>query len=307
MYNHALDTFIRAAELGSFSKVAEEAFISPSAVIQQINHLEGELNVLLFNRSKKGVTLTAAGDYLLLESKALIQRCNDVRTHLATYTEHSGGTVLFGTNQFHMPRLIYDYWPGFAAGNESSTLSSYSFSESGADIRPNTDLIEGVFFKEPIWQGNFTFHAITRTHLAFLVSEKSPLSGRRILTEIDLRNTVVVNIVRGLSDACDQLSDLLVKNGTQVEEVTIYSTSVMIDSLEKGKAIVIPDCWTDFHPRSRIIPFIRQYDLPYGFFLSKTASTSARKFLNHVEKSKYMDPHADGLEHAAAHPDGRQK
>ena len=285
MYNPALDTFVRAAELGSFSKVAEESYISPSAVIQQINHLEADLNVRLFHRSKKGVTLTPAGEYLLLESKALIQRCSDVRTHLATYSEHAGGTVLFGSNQFHMPRLIYDYWPGFAAQNESSTLSSYSFSESGSDIKPDTDLIEGVFFEEPIWQGSFTFHPITKTRLSLLVSERSPLAEHRIITEVDLRNMVVVNIVRGISDACDQLTDALMKDGISVEEVTIYSTSVMIDSLEKGKVMVIPDCWTDFHPRSRMIPFIREYEMPYGFFLSKTASASARQFLNHIIKN----------------------
>ena len=188
--------------------------------------------------------------------------------------------MLFGSNQFHMPRLIYDYWPGFTAQNESSTLSSYSFSESGFDIRPDTDLVEGVFFEEPIWQGNFTFHPVKKTNLAFLVSEKSPLAAHRILTEVDLRNMTVVNIVRGLSEACDRLTDMLIQNEIHVEEVTIYSTSVIIDSLERGKAMVIPDCWTDFHPRSRMIPFIREYELPYGFFLSKTASSAARKFLN---------------------------
>ena len=93
MYNPALDTFVRAAELGSFSKVAEESYISPSAVIQQINHLEGDLNVRLFSRNKKGVSLTPAGEYLLLESRALIQRSNDIRTHLSQFTEHAGGSL----------------------------------------------------------------------------------------------------------------------------------------------------------------------------------------------------------------------
>lgn len=287
MYNHALDTFVRAAELGSFSKVAEESYISPSAVIQQINHLEAELNVRLFNRSKKGVALTPAGQYLLLESKALIQRSNDVRTHLSMFAEHAGGTVLFGSNQFHMPRLIYDYWPGFAALNESNTLSSYSFSESGSDIRSDTDLIEGVYFEEPIWQGNFTFHPISKTSLSLLVSEKSPLAQHKILTEIDLRSSVVINIVHGLSDACDKLTADLSEKGISVEEVKIYSTSVMIESLENGKVVVIPDCWKDFHPHSKMIPFIREYELPYGFFLSKTASSAARRFLNHtIQKSQ---------------------
>ena len=40
MYNHQLDTFIRVAELKSFSKAAEALYITPSAVIQQVNALE---------------------------------------------------------------------------------------------------------------------------------------------------------------------------------------------------------------------------------------------------------------------------
>lgn len=283
MYNHALDTFVRAAELGSFSKVAEESYISPSAVIQQINHLEADLNVRLFNRSKKGVTLTPAGEYLLLESKALIQRSHDIRSHLSIYSEHAAGTVVFGTNEFHPPRLIYDYWPGFAAKNSSSTLSSYSFSESGADIRPDTDLIEGMFFYEPIWQGGFTFHPVTEVALALLVSESSQLAKRKIISEIDLRKHKVVNIHRGISDASDQMSDDLLKAGITIEEVTIYSTSILMNCMENDKVVVIPDCWNNIHPHGKLIPFIREYKCPYGFFISKTASSAARMFIRYLD------------------------
>ena len=58
MYNHQLDTFIRAAEAGSFSKAAEQMFITPTAVIKQINLLEDALDVKLFDRSHRGLTLT---------------------------------------------------------------------------------------------------------------------------------------------------------------------------------------------------------------------------------------------------------
>ena len=39
MYNHQLDTFIVVADSGSFNKAAEALFISPPAVIKQINLL----------------------------------------------------------------------------------------------------------------------------------------------------------------------------------------------------------------------------------------------------------------------------
>jgi len=289
MYNHALDTFVRAAELGSFSKVAEESYISPSAVIQQINHLEGDLNVRLFNRSKKGVTLTPAGKYFFLESKALIQRSNDIRTHLATYTDHSGGTVLFGSNSFHMPSLIYDYWPGFASSSSDSTLSSYSFSESGIDIRPDTDLVEGIFFHEPIWQNGFTFHHLKDAGLAFLVSEDSILADHRILTEVDLQKYTVVGLHRGVAEYMDAIADDLRKSGISVEEVEIYSTSVLIDCLEADRPLIVPDCWNNLHPYGKIIPYIHEYKCPYGFFVSKNASVAARKFMNYLKSAPVPD------------------
>ena len=284
MYNQSLDTFIRAAELGSFSKVAAEYYISPSAVIQQINHLEANLNVRLFNRGKKGVTLTPAGEYLLVESRSLVQRCSDIRTHLASFTEHTEGAVLFASNRFHMPNLIYDYWPDFSISKRGCRLSSYYFSENGSDIPPDTDIIEGVFFKEPLWQRNFIFYPVTNVRLALLVSESSPLAANTMITEQDLQNVIVVSILRDISDSCDQMSDSLTKSGIVVEEAMIYSTSVMIDCMESGKAVIIPDCWKDFHPRSRLVPFIRNFQLPYGFFLSKGASTAARQFASHVMK-----------------------
>ena len=40
MYNHQLDTFIQAADAGSFSRAAELLYISPTAVMKQINLLD---------------------------------------------------------------------------------------------------------------------------------------------------------------------------------------------------------------------------------------------------------------------------
>ncbi len=37
MYNPQLETFLRVADAGSFNKAAEESYITPTAVIKQIN------------------------------------------------------------------------------------------------------------------------------------------------------------------------------------------------------------------------------------------------------------------------------
>ena len=61
MYNPQLETFIRVADAGSFNKAAEELFISPPAVIKQINLLEAQLGLTLFVRTHRGLKLTEAG------------------------------------------------------------------------------------------------------------------------------------------------------------------------------------------------------------------------------------------------------
>ena len=45
MYNPQLETFICVADTGSFSKAAEQLYISAPAVIKQINSLEDSLKL----------------------------------------------------------------------------------------------------------------------------------------------------------------------------------------------------------------------------------------------------------------------
>ena len=77
MYNPQLETFLRVADAGSFNKAAEQSYITPTAVIKQINLLEAELGVQLFERSHRGLRLTKAGMSLYKDAKYIIQYCRD--------------------------------------------------------------------------------------------------------------------------------------------------------------------------------------------------------------------------------------
>lgn len=58
---NALNAFVVAARMGSFSKAAEELHVTPAAVSQQIRQLEDVLEVALFHRLHRGLALTEAG------------------------------------------------------------------------------------------------------------------------------------------------------------------------------------------------------------------------------------------------------
>lgn len=67
-----LETFVRIAEFGSFSKTAINLNLSQSAVSQQMEVLEKQFGAKLFNRSIKGVELTEEGKILLKYSKIIL-------------------------------------------------------------------------------------------------------------------------------------------------------------------------------------------------------------------------------------------
>ena len=71
MYNHLLDTFIAVADCGSFTRAAGKLFISPTAVMKQMNALEAQLDLKLTERTPSGIRLTKAGACLLYTSRCV--------------------------------------------------------------------------------------------------------------------------------------------------------------------------------------------------------------------------------------------
>lgn len=77
MYNPQLDTFLYVVEAGSFSKAAEQLYISAPAVIKQINSLEASLGMKLFDRTHRGLVVTEAGQSIYNDAKYIIGYCKE--------------------------------------------------------------------------------------------------------------------------------------------------------------------------------------------------------------------------------------
>ena len=89
LYNTHLDTLIRVVEAGSFRQAAEQMHISPSAVLKQIGLLEKDLGVTVFDRSRKGVTLTKAGESIYRDAKFIVSFSDEATKRVKDIADQS--------------------------------------------------------------------------------------------------------------------------------------------------------------------------------------------------------------------------
>jgi DNA-binding transcriptional LysR family regulator len=92
-----LDSFVRSAELRSFSAAARRLSITPAAVSRNVAMLERNLGVRLFQRSTRRLTLTEAGDRLL---PAIRNNLDELQAALASAS--SDGAAPAGTLKVSM-------------------------------------------------------------------------------------------------------------------------------------------------------------------------------------------------------------
>lgn len=100
-----LRAFVAAAQALSFSGAARALGVSPSALSQTIRALEARLGVRLFHRTTRSVSLTPAGEALLLRAKPALEELGAALSELRGGRERLSGVVR--VLAFHSAAALY--------------------------------------------------------------------------------------------------------------------------------------------------------------------------------------------------------
>ena len=89
----SLALFLRAVEMGSLSKAAQQSHMSLSTASRRIALLEHHFRVALLNRTSAGVEPTPAGEALARHATGLLLKTDAIYSELSDYTKGSVGRV----------------------------------------------------------------------------------------------------------------------------------------------------------------------------------------------------------------------
>lgn len=93
-----LKSFLLVAEESNLTRAAARRHSTPSAVSEHLRQLEEEFQVLLFDRSKQGMSLTAAGERLLMPVRQVFTAVEDVRNTALSMRSVPQATLRLGLN-----------------------------------------------------------------------------------------------------------------------------------------------------------------------------------------------------------------
>ena len=293
MYNSQLTAFVCTADSGSFNKAAEKLYISPPAVIKQINLLEESLGLQLFVRSHRGLQMTKAGQSLLQDARYIIQYCKDSVTRARNAVQETDNVIRIGTSAMTPAQVLVDLWPKVQRFCPDIKFQLVPFENTPENAREilgnlgrNIDVVAGIFDETMLRLRQCAGLELSREPICCAVSVHHRLAQKDKLTLDDLYGEKLMLMHRDWSHYVDLLRDDLWKNHPQIqiEDFNFYDVSVFNQCENNNCVLMAIENWRYVHPLLKVLPVDWSYTIPFGLLHAPNASPVVRRFLEAVRR-----------------------
>ncbi|TMV48019.1 LysR family transcriptional regulator [Paenibacillus mesophilus] len=181
-----IKTFHSIVEHGSFIRAAEELNYAQSTVTMQIQKLEKDLGVRLFERGK-AVQLTEAGRMLREQSKEIVRRMEQLQLNMTDLQSGEAGSVRIGvtdpTASIRLPDLLKKFMEQYPRVKVSVAISS----TPALVEQLHRDDIDFAICSVPDAAADFYFQPLFYEPFTLLMPEDHPLAGKTVIRPSDLQ------------------------------------------------------------------------------------------------------------------------
>ena len=236
--------FYTVAKCGSLTKAAEALYISQPAVSQSIKQLENQLGVSLFNRTHRGMELSATGGKLIfLEVERALGLFREAENRIAETKNSATGTIRIGASD-----TIFEYFLADKIVEFHDHFPTVKI-ELLADFTPTTieklkaDECDVAFVNLPIAEEAdlSLFGNCMRLNDVFIVGEKFKSLSEGTVSLAKLRKYPLIFMDKN-TIARQSLDNYLNAHGVDLQPaIEVGSWDLMKRLVEKGMGIgVIP-------------------------------------------------------------------
>jgi DNA-binding transcriptional LysR family regulator len=184
-----LEYFVAVAAELNFSRAAQRIHVVQSALSASVGRLEKELGVELFDRSKRQIALTAAGEAFLEHAREVIHTARRARTSVDAFRDQLTGTVTLGTlmswGTLNLPAALQEFRrsnPLITVRLRQSLTGSTGHLTAIADGQMDLALVSITSPGSQL----VALRELMREPMVFVCESSHPLADRRRVELIDL-------------------------------------------------------------------------------------------------------------------------
>lgn len=292
MYNPLLDTLVEVADSGSFLKASEKLYISPTAVMKQMNQLERHIGIPLLIRTSQGITLTAAGKSIYKDAKEIMMRSRQAVKRAYEAQNIDQKIIRLGTSALYPCKVLIDLWENLCDKYPRFKLKVISFEDTGTEtaffnVGKKYDLMIGAYDSIRTSKMN-GFLQLGEYHFCICMPRIHPLSGKKLLSYEDMHGETLMIQKAGNSPINDKIRSEIENNHP---EITIFDVSyhyhleVFNNCEEKGYLLLSLENWKNVHPSLISVPLKVNYTIPYGIIYCSEASRETKCFINALKEN----------------------
>ena len=287
MFDGRLETFVKVAECGSFTKAADALFVTPTAVMKQINALEKELSVTLFDRTNQGLRITKPGESFLQDARYILEYTERAVQKAREIEEgENRKSIRIGTSVMTPAKFILDIWSEVQSRMPTLKIELIPFENNPVNaveilknLGQHIDVVGGLydenFLKE---RGCLASHMYDKKIL-LAVPVTHALSAETLITPEKLKGRKVLFIRRGGNRFIDDLRSKLEKQGVRTEDFEMFNITAYNRAVAENTPIITVEGWEDVHPLLKLIPASWENSIPFGVFYSPNPTKLVKKFI----------------------------
>ena len=294
MYDPLLDTFIAVADSGSFTKASDHLYLSPTAVMKQINTLESKLGLELVRRTPNGVQLTAAGQMIRKSAEFMMDYAKKAVAEAKAAEERYETTFCVGTSLLNPAKPFMDIWYRVNKKFPEHRLHLVPFEDDHEGILSEIgrlgekfDFLIGVCDSRT-WMSMCNFLPLGRYRKMIAVPREHHLAKKTAISVSELHGETLMMVRCGDSGVNDFLRDELERNHPEIrieDTAQFYDMSVFNRCAETGNVLLTIECWRDVHPGLVTVPVEWDYSIPYGLLYSKDVPEDIARFVDEVKRT----------------------
>ena len=180
---------LAVAEYGNFTTASEKCFVTQPTLSMQVQKLEDELGVTIFNRSTKPLQVTEVGEKVLIQARKIVEESSRMNDVISEEKGIIGGTLKVGIIPTVSPTLLPLFLNIFIKKHKNVDLKIEEYNTDTISKKLEDNTIDCAIAATPLNNSKIIERPLYYEPFVAYVPDHHFLSGNKSLELDDLSNS----------------------------------------------------------------------------------------------------------------------